>query len=92
MSRRSKRTPGTLVSPMEIDDLIVRVRDLRTHLESNKRHLNMIDGRLARVEAELDAVKDVLAMGAPAEEEEVPEPGPEPEKETAPEPPEEEKA
>jgi len=52
-------TPSRSVSPAEINDLITRVRDLRTHLESNKRHLNMIDGRLEVVEVHLKALQDI---------------------------------
>jgi len=55
-------TPGQSVSPSEINDLITRVRDLRTHLESNQRHLNMIDGRLEVVEVHLKALQDIPDM------------------------------
>ena len=55
-------TPGTMVSPAEINDLITRVRDLRTHLESNQRNLNMIDRRLSVVEVVVDAMKDAFTV------------------------------
>ena len=55
-------TPGTMVSPAEVNDLITRVRDLRTHLESNQRNLNMIDRRLSVVEVVVDAMKDAFAV------------------------------
>ena len=55
-------TPGTMVSPAEVNDLITRVRDLRTHLESNQRNLNMIDGRLSVVEVVVDAMKDAFTV------------------------------
>jgi len=55
-------TPGTMVSPAEVNDLITRVRDLRTHLESNQRYLNMIDRRLSVVEVVVDAMKDAFAV------------------------------
>ena len=55
-------TPGTMVSPAEVNDLITRVRDLRTHLESNQRNLNMIDRRLSVVEVVVDAMKDAFSV------------------------------
>jgi len=55
-------TPGTMVSPSEVNDLITRVRDLRTHLESNQRNLNMIDRRLSVVEVVVDAMKDAFSV------------------------------
>ena len=55
-------TPGTMVSPAEVNDLITRVRDLRTHLESNQRNLNMIDHRLSVMEVVVDAMKDAFAV------------------------------
>ena len=55
-------TPGTMVSPAEVNDLITRVRDLRTHLESNQRYLNMIDRRLSVVEVVVDAMKDAFSV------------------------------
>jgi len=61
-------TPGRSVSPAEINDLIMRTRDLRTQIESNQRHLNMIDIRLAVVEVVIDAMKDAFTV---VEDEEV---------------------
>ena len=61
-------TPGRSVSPAEINDLIVRTRNLRTHIESNQRQLNMIDSRLAVLEVVIDAMKDAFTV---VEDEEV---------------------
>jgi|GEM_PF-6391684 len=55
-------TPGRSVSPAEINDLIVRTRNLRTHIESNQRQLNMIDSRLAVLEVVIDAMKDAFTV------------------------------
>lgn len=50
------------VTPTEINDLIIRVRDLRTHLESNKRHLHLIEGRLEAVMVRLMALDTRLGV------------------------------
>lgn len=69
MTPGKKATAGQSVSPAEINDLIMRARDLRTHLESNQRHLNMIEARLMRVEAELDPLKAALVVDVDEEAE-----------------------
>jgi len=65
------------VSPAEINDLHTKVRDLRTHLETSKRHLALIESRLVPVEefmAELlkayeeETTEEAVVVEAPVEE------------------------
>lgn len=70
MSRSKKQAPGPTVSVMEINDLITRSRDIRAHLESNRRHLAMIDDRLRELEETVEGlhVDDVVIQDEEAED------------------------
>ena len=68
MNQGKKATPGQAVSPAEINDLIIRVRDMRTHLKTNARHLATIESRLNVLEAVAEDMKAALAMADQKEE------------------------
>lgn len=53
------------MSPAEINDLIRRLRELYTHVETNRRHLHMIEDRVENLKLDIRAL-------LPEEEPEVP--------------------
>lgn len=76
MNPGERARPGTVVSPEEFNALITRIRDLQTHMETNRRHLVRIEARLAVL------VEDVRDLVPEEEDEIIPEPEIKPESES----------